>query len=138
MPDFQHWPPWRPLVVATAAELTRYTGQHLIAVQTVLDRDYLAGIFTGLRAVGLSVFHVLLDAREDSLRLRIEASGEARQWRLDHLPSYHLARPWLCGEAGLVVDTTALTTVQAAHEIASALPDLGTTHPRPGPTLPAA
>jgi hypothetical protein len=38
--DFQHWPPWRPLVVATATELARYTGEHLIAAQTVLSRDY--------------------------------------------------------------------------------------------------
>jgi hypothetical protein len=28
--DFQHWPPWRPLVVATATELARFTGQDLI------------------------------------------------------------------------------------------------------------
>ena len=33
--DFQDWPPWRPLVVATATELARYTGEHLIAAQTV-------------------------------------------------------------------------------------------------------
>ena len=39
--DFQHWPPWRPLVVATAAELARFTGQHLIAPQTILVRAYL-------------------------------------------------------------------------------------------------
>jgi hypothetical protein len=122
--DFQHWPPWRPLVVATAAELTRYTGQHLIAVQAVLDRDYLAEIFAGLHAAGLSVFHVLLDAEEDILRCRIELSDEARQWRLDHLPAYRLALRWLCEEADLVVDATALTIVQAAGEIADALPNL--------------
>jgi hypothetical protein len=33
--DFQQRPPWRRLVVATAAELAGYTGQHLIAPQTV-------------------------------------------------------------------------------------------------------
>ena len=42
--DFQHWPPWRPLVAATAIELARYTGEHLIAPQTVLVRDYLEEI----------------------------------------------------------------------------------------------
>ena len=36
--DFQHWLPWRRLVVATATELARFTGQHLIAPRTVLDR----------------------------------------------------------------------------------------------------
>jgi hypothetical protein len=52
--DFQDWPPWRALVVAAASELARYTGQHLIAPQTVLSRDYLAQVFAGLRAAGLS------------------------------------------------------------------------------------
>lgn len=60
--DFQHWPPWRPLVVATATELARFTGQHLIAPQTILVRAYLEQIFAGLRDAGLDVFHVVLDA----------------------------------------------------------------------------
>jgi hypothetical protein len=42
--DFQHWPPWRPLVAATATELARFTGQHLIAPQTIMVRAYLEGI----------------------------------------------------------------------------------------------
>jgi len=92
VPDFQDWPPWRSLVVASAAELARYTGQHLITPQAVLNGDYLAGIFTGLRAAGLAVFHILLDASDEVLRHRIEASREARQWRLDHLAEYRQAR----------------------------------------------
>jgi len=127
--DFQHWPPWRPLVVATATELARYTGKHLIAAQTVLQPDYLAEIFAGLRAAGLGVIHVVLDADEDVLRRRIEASDEARQWRLCHLPEYREARSWLRQEADLMLDTTALSTAQAAREIASALPSLASTQP---------
>ena len=42
--DFQHWPPWRPLV-ATATDLARFTGQYLIAPQTILARAYLEQIF---------------------------------------------------------------------------------------------
>lgn len=106
--DFQDWPPWRPLVVATATELARYTGEHLIAAQTVLNRSYLAEIFTGLRAAGLAVFHVLLDAGDDVLRHRIEASTEARQWRLEHLARYRQERPWLRHKADLVLDTATL------------------------------
>jgi chloramphenicol 3-O-phosphotransferase len=120
--DFQDWPPWRPLVVATATELARYTGEHLIAAQTILNRRYLAEIFTGLRAAGLAVFHVLLDADDEVLRRRIGASEEARQWRLEHLAEYRQARSWLRGEADLVLDTAALTAAQTAREIASALP----------------
>lgn len=119
--DFQHWPPWRSLVVATVVELTRYTGEHLIAVQTVLNRDYLAEIFAGLRAAGLPVFHVLLDADDEALRRRVEGSDEARQWRLDHLAGYREARPWLCEHADQVVDTTAISASESARHIAGAL-----------------
>ncbi len=40
--DFQHWPAWRALVVATAVELMRQTGENLIVPQTVLDQGYMA------------------------------------------------------------------------------------------------
>lgn len=119
--DFQHWPPWRPLVVATAVELTRYTGQHLIAPQTLLTRSYLGEIAAGLRTARLTLFHVLLDADDDALRSRIEASDEARQWRLDHLGMYRAARAWMREDADLVLDTAALRAAEAAHLIADAL-----------------
>jgi hypothetical protein len=63
--DFQHWPSWRSLVVATAAELAGFTGQHLIAPQMVLARGYLEQIFAGLHDAGLTAFHVVLDADEE-------------------------------------------------------------------------
>jgi hypothetical protein len=122
--DFQHWAPWRPLVVATAAELARYTRQHLIAPQTVLNQRYLAEIFAGLRHRGLEVFHVMLDADEDALRDRIKRSGEACQWRLDHIDQYRAEREWMIREADLVVDTTTLDPAKVAQVIASALPTL--------------
>jgi hypothetical protein len=93
--DFQHWPPWRPLVAATLAEIAWYTGQHLIAPQTVLDQHYLDEVFAGLRGAGARVFHVLLDVDEQELRSRIDGSEEARQWRLDHLRQYRSAREWM-------------------------------------------
>jgi hypothetical protein len=120
--DFQHWPPWRPLVAATAIELARYTGEHLIAPQTVLVRDYLEEIFTGLRAAGLAVFHVLLDADQQVLRRRIQGSDEAQAWRLAHLAGYLAARPWLVEAADLVVDTAAAAPDEVAGQVASALP----------------
>ena len=115
--DFQHWEPWRNLVIATAAELTRYTGEHLIAPQTVLDEPYLRQIRAGLGAAGQPMFHVLLDASDDVLRRRIEGSDEARQWRLDHLAAYRAARDWLTTDADLVVDTTTLPPSATAEKI---------------------
>ena len=132
--DFQHWPPWRPLVVATAVELTRFTGQHLIAPQTVLSRRYLAEILAGLRAAGLDVVHVLLDADDDALRQRTEAGDEARDWRLAHLAAYRQAREWLLPAADLVVDTTAVTPAAAARRVFDAVPALARSEPeRAGP-----
>jgi AAA domain len=121
--DFQHWPPWCPLVVATATELARFTGQHLIAPQTVMIRAYLEQIFTGLREAGLEVFHVVLDAAEDLLRQRILGSEEAQAWRLDHLAEYQSSRAWMIQAADLVVDTSCRPPAEIAHQIASALPE---------------
>jgi hypothetical protein len=129
--DFQHWPSWRRLVIATAAELTRFTGSHLIAPQTVLDRPYLQEIVGGLRALDLSVFHVVLDADEAALRTRIEGSDEATQWRLDHLAPYRAARSWLIEEADLVVDTAPVRPAQAAQLIARRLSGIEALAPSP-------
>jgi hypothetical protein len=120
--DFQHWKAWRRLVVATAAEIARSTGQLLIAPQTVLTRSYLREIIDGLEAAGLPVFHVVLDAPRPALRARIEGSEEARQWRLDHLAEYEAARGWMTGDADLVVDTTTLGPAAVARAIAHELP----------------
>lgn len=105
--DFQDWPSWRRLVIATAAELSRYTGEHLICPQTVLNADYLEEIHSGLQAAGLTVRHVLLDADESTLRAHIQASGEAVEWRLGHVSTYLQARPWLMAAADLTVDVGA-------------------------------
>jgi hypothetical protein len=122
--DFQHWPPWRALVAATATELARYTGQHLIAPQTVLIQDYLKEITAGLNAAGQKIFHVVLDADEATLRSRIEASDEAREWRLAHLPEYQSARAWLLRTADLVIDTSHQDPADVARCVAGALPEL--------------
>ncbi len=124
VPDFQHWPPWRPLVVATATELARFTGQHLIAPQTILTRAYLEQIFAGMRETGLRVFHVLLDADEEILRQRIQRSPEAQAWRLAHLAEYRASRSWMIPAADVVVGTGRRTPSSAAHQIADALPGL--------------
>ena len=121
--DFQHWPPWRPLVVATATELARFTGQHLITPQTILVRAYLEQIFAGLRDAGLDVFHVVLDAAEDVLQQRIQSSAEAQAWRLDHLAEYRTSRAWMIRAADLTMDTSCRTPAEIAYQIASALPE---------------
>lgn len=86
--DFQQWPPWRTLVVDTALAIADYTGDDLVVSQTILVEEYADEIFSGLRAAGQQILHVLLDATDPALRKRIERSDEAREWRLDHLDQY--------------------------------------------------
>ena len=38
--NFQHWPPWRPLVVETARHVLHYTGGTLVIPMTVLVEEY--------------------------------------------------------------------------------------------------
>jgi hypothetical protein len=120
--DFQHWPPWRSLVVAAVTELARFTGQHLIAPQTILARAYLEQIFAGLRDADLTVFHVVLDADEETLRQRIRGPSEAQAWRLAHLADYRASRSWMIPAADFVVNTGCRTPREVAHQIAAALP----------------
>jgi adenylylsulfate kinase-like enzyme len=122
--DFQQLEPWRTLVPVVAAEVAQYTGQHLVAVQSVLVRSYWQQLSAGLRRLGLEVFHVLLDAPAEVLTERIKADtveAGACQWRLDHLADYAAALPWLTEAADLVVDTSAGSAAEVAAVVAAAV-----------------
>jgi hypothetical protein len=118
--DFRHWDPWRVLTPIVADELIRFSRQSLVAPQTVLEEDYWDEPETGLAARGHEVLHVLLEADESTMRGRIQADQVevvAKPWRLDHLPKYAVARPWMARRADLVLDTTNLTPELAAGHI---------------------
>jgi chloramphenicol 3-O-phosphotransferase len=136
--DFQDWPAWRAIVAAALIEISRMTGQHLIAPQAVLKRDYLDQIFGLLRAADQDVFHVVLDASDSVLRNRIAGSDEAQAWRLGHLDEYQDARSWLTDAADFVVDTAASTPPQIARRIFAALPELPGVPARPEAAQPEA
>lgn len=122
--DFQQFESWRRLTPIVADEIVRFTGQTLVAVQTVLGEPYWDELESGLTALRHEVFHVVLEADESVVRQRIEADeveSSARVWRLDHLPTYAAARPWLLARADLHLDTTALTPQAAADLIANAV-----------------
>jgi hypothetical protein len=118
--DFQQLPPWRVLVQPVADEIARFTGQHLVAVQTVLVEDYWQEIETGLIGLGHSVFHVVLDADQDTLHARIDADEngvDIRKWRHEHVDPYLAARPWMLASADLVINTSDADAESAAAEI---------------------
>jgi hypothetical protein len=70
--NFQHWPPWRPLVVETARRILDYTGGALVMPMTVLVEPYWREINHGLAAHGIPVHHFLLHADQGTLRARIQ------------------------------------------------------------------
>src|SRR5689334_3563252 len=120
--NFQHWPPWRPLVVDTARRVLDYTGGILVMPMTVLVEQYWREISSGLAEHKIPVRHFVLHADEPTLRARI--AGEhpiPSPFRLRYLTPYaEAARTWLHAAAE-VVDTTLLTPQQAARRIAAAL-----------------
>ncbi|MET9618242.1 AAA family ATPase [Kitasatospora indigofera] len=121
--NFQHWPPWRQLVVETARRVLDYTGGTLVVPMTVLVEQYWREISTGLAQHAVPVRHFVLHADQDTLRGRIE--GDALMgpspFRLKYLGPYaEAARTWLLAEAE-VIDTTHLTPGQAARQIAEAV-----------------
>ena len=121
--NFQHWPPWRPLVVDTARRILDYTGGTLVMPMTVLVEQYWREISTGLAHHGIPVRHFVLHADQDTLRRRIEGDTllGPSLFRLKYLESYaEAARTWL-HNAAEVVDTTDLTPAQAALQIADAV-----------------
>ena len=122
--NFQHWPPWRPLVVETARRILDYTGGVLVMPMTVLVETYWREISAGLAERGIPVRHFVLHADQQTLRERIAGDrvlGPDSPFRLRYLEPYaEAARAWL-HEEGEVVDTTHLTPGEAAHEIVDAL-----------------
>ncbi|MFD4560752.1 ATP-binding protein [Streptomyces sp. NPDC058469] len=121
--NFQHWPPWRPLVVETARRVLDYTGGTLVMPMTVLVERYWREISTGLAQHAIPVRHFVLHADQDTLRGRIEGDTVMgpSAFRLAYLEPYaEAARTWLHREAE-VVDTTHLTPAQAARRIAESV-----------------
>lgn len=123
--NFQHWAPWRPLVVETAHRLLEYVGGTLVVPMTVLVEDYWREISEGLAARGVTVRHFVLHADHDTLHDRIQHDTVLgpSTFRFEHLAPYaEAARTWLHREAE-VVDTTHLTPEQVAHDVARAVLD---------------
>ncbi|GAB3982184.1 AAA family ATPase [Plantactinospora veratri] len=108
--NFQHWPPWRPLVVETAHRVLDYAGGTLVIPMTVLVEQYWHEISAGLDQHAIPVRHFVLHADQDTLRRRIEGQHPVPSpFRLQYLKPYaEAARTWLHAEAE-VVDTTHLT-----------------------------
>lgn len=118
--DFQHWDPWRPLVVETARRLLDHVGGTLVMPQTVLVEAYWREIADGFDAHAIPVRHVVLHADQDTLRRRIEDDAVMgfSTFRMSRLEPYaDAARSWL-HDAAEVVSTVDRSPEQVARLIA--------------------
>ncbi|GAB3246441.1 AAA family ATPase [Alteromonas gracilis] len=122
--NFQHWDPWRPLVVETARRLLDYLGGTLVMPMTVLVEDYWREIHAGLTGHGIEVRHLVLHAERDELVRRIaDDSPLPSDFRLAHVTPYaDAAASWLHADAE-VVDTTDVAPAEVAARIAALLDD---------------
>ena len=121
--NFQHWPPWRPLVVETARCVLDYTGGTLVMPMTVIVEQYWREISSGLARHAIPVRHFVLHADQATLRKRIEGDTVMgpSSFRLKYLEPYaEAARTWLHAEAE-VIDTADVTAEQVAMKIAGAV-----------------
>jgi len=127
--NFQHWPPWRPIVVETARRVLEYAGGTLIMPMTVLVQQYWREISAGLDTHGIHVRHFVLHADQATLRGRIEGEHAIPSpFRLSYLEPYaEASRAWLHRDAE-VVDTTDLSAEQVAVHIAHLVRHGGSPH----------
>jgi predicted kinase len=119
--NFQHWPPWRSLVVETARRVLEYTGGTLVMPMTVLIEPYWREISEGFASFGIPVQHFVLHADQETLRTRIQDDSVMgpSSFRYSYLVPYAEAfEEWL-GNDARVIDTAELTPHQAASEIAA-------------------
>jgi hypothetical protein len=121
--DFQHWPPWRPLVVETARRVLDYVGGSLIIPMTVLVEPYWREIRDGLAAHSIPVRHFVLHADEGTLRRRIENDPVLgySTFRARHLQPYAEAYAGWLGDDAEVIDTSDISAEGAARRVADAV-----------------
>lgn len=117
--NFQHWDPWRPLVVETARRLLDYVGGTLIIPMTVLTEQYWKEIHDGLSQCGIDVRHFVLHVDEDELRHRIDNDLDMGPSAFRHRyvePYFEAADTWLHTQ-GTVVDATHASPAAVARSI---------------------
>ena len=121
--NFQHWDPWRPLVVETARRILEYAGGTLVVPMTVLVESYWQEIHAGLASYGIDVRHFVLHVEQDALRERIQNDAVLgpSTFRYEYVEPYAEAfRTWLSDDAE-VIDTTHLSPEDAAQRIAASV-----------------
>ena len=126
--DFQDWPAWRTLVVATAIELVANLDCDLVIPQSVLAHAYWNELTTGFASAELAMraFTFMVHPEEHERRILQGLNApDAADWRLSRIPDFEKALPWL-DEETTAIDATSRTPGEVASFI---LKELATTRP---------
>ena len=106
--DFQDWPAWRRIVVATLSSLHEQLGTTLVVPQTVLVERHWKEISKGIAAAGVELTPITLHASANEHERRIaeaHVETDAAEWRRARRLDYDRALPWLV-RASVVLDTS--------------------------------
>ncbi|WP_166789620.1 AAA family ATPase [Cryobacterium fucosi] len=117
--DFQDWPAWRALVVATAIELVACLECDLVIPQSVFTHAYWHELTTGFASADVEMRAFTLTAQPEELEKRIARDAKepsAVDWRLARIPAFQDALPWLATET-TVIDTSGRTPAEIAARI---------------------
>ena len=85
---FQHWPPWRQLVVETARGVLDYIGGTLVVPVTVLVERYWREVSTGLAQHAIPVGHVVDRRPRNPARAHRGEHAIPSPFRLQYLEPY--------------------------------------------------
>ena len=113
---FEDYPPWRAFVVTLLRELdANYDGDLIVPMTLLLDVSY-TDIIQKLRAAGVEVCYVILDADAQTLHERILARGEGEDcWCMRQIP--RCLNALAKDERAAHIDTRGKTPAQIAEEI---------------------
>ncbi len=128
VPDFQDWPAWRSLTIASILAVSaEFDHRRTVVVpQTVVVRAYFDELAAGLAGAGLDVAWFTLDVDSGEHRRRIAEDAEmpGSWWRTQRRADYDTARPWL-SELTTLIDTTRLTPEQVVAAVLAAVDRVG-------------
>jgi broad-specificity NMP kinase len=84
--DYQDMPIWRSVVRVTTTALVSSYQRPVIVPMTLLVPAYFHEIVGDLRLSGIDVAHFTLLATPETVRERLEARGDSKEWALAQLP----------------------------------------------------
>lgn len=127
--DFQDWPAWRRVVVATLVALHEQMKTIIVVPQTVIIERYWREIAEGLAAAQVPLLAITLDVSDEVHDRRIAGDldeAEAADWRSERWPDFVAARGWLASTSR-IIETSTLSPAAVADAVFAEMTEVGAT-----------